>query len=257
MEPKDLAIQLAYQAGEMIRTNFKRNMRKQWKADHSPVTETDLAINSLVIREIEKYFPEHSILAEEESSLKPSDYVWVCDPVDGTTPFAHGIPTCVFSLALVYHGESILGVIYDPFIDRLFWAEKGKGSFLNDQRIEVNRNHIQENNLIGVVPARRYPGFVIKMLEFCRSQNIKVVSLGSTIYMGMLVASGELSASIFAGKGAHDSAALKVLIDEAGGKMTSLFGDEQRYDGPVEGHLITNGVLHDEFLTVIRTVRNS
>lgn len=249
---KDLAFQLAYQAGEMIRQAFKQSMVKQWKADHSPVTETDLAINKLVLTEIEKHFPTHSILAEEESNLKPSEFVWVCDPIDGTTPFSHGIPTCVFSLALVHNGESILGTIYDPFLDRLFWAEKGKGAYLNDKPIKVNTQTLNERNLIGIVPSRRHEGFIISMLHYCRKHNINVVSLGSTIYMGMLVASGELSASIFAGRKAHDSAALKVLTDEAGGKMTSMFGEEQRYDGEVNGHLITNGILHEEFLEAIQ-----
>ncbi len=252
MLPSDLAKKLAHQAGTMIRQNFSRAMTKQWKADHTPVTATDLAINTLVLTEIEKHFPDHSILAEEESKIKPSEFVWVCDPIDGTTPFSHGIPTCVFSLALVHHGHSILSVIYDPFVDRLFFAEKGRGAYLNDQKISVNSNTLHDRNLIGIVPSRRHEGFIIKMLQYCRTHNINVVSLGSTIYMGMLVASGELSASIFAGRKAHDSAALKVLIDEAGGTMTSLFGEEQKYDGDVNGHLITNGPLHADFLHAIK-----
>ncbi|MBI4836141.1 MAG: inositol monophosphatase family protein [Candidatus Abawacabacteria bacterium] len=251
MHYRDLAISLAYQAGTIIKNNFQHNMVKEWKEDNSPVTLTDLAINQLVLDEIQAHYPSHSIMAEEGSKLQASEFVWVCDPVDGTTPFSHGIPNCVFALALVHQGKSILSTIYDPFLDRLFFAEAGQGAYLNQKRIYVNKQITLNRGLIGVVPSRRYPTLLKTIMQFARKENIHIVSLGSTIYMGMLVASGDLLASIFAGKKAHDSAALQVLIEEAGGQMTSLTGEAQPYDREVNGHLITNGQVHNDFLQVI------
>src|SRR3989338_6753886 len=99
---KTFAINLAQKAGKIIRENFKANVKKEWKADGTPVTAIDLAVNKLVIESVQKEYPTHSILAEEESAMQEgSEYVWVCDPIDGTYPFSHGIPNFAFSLALV------------------------------------------------------------------------------------------------------------------------------------------------------------
>lgn len=139
MTYKNFAIGLAKKAGKIIRANFVLGMAKQIKKDGSPVTKTDLAINSMVIRDVEKHYPGHAILGEEESHpIKGAEYVWVCDPVDGTIPFSKGVPTCMFSLALTHRGLPILGVAYDAFMDRMFFAEKGKGAFLNGKRVHVS-----------------------------------------------------------------------------------------------------------------------
>src|SRR3990167_6073867 len=138
MSYKDFAINLAYKAGERMRKDFTLGMKKEWKKDKTPVTVTDTVINRMVIDAIEKEYPSHSILGEEENKMKESEYVWVCDPIDGTVPFAHGFPIFAFSLALVKNGAPILGVIYDPMLDRLVYAEKGKGAFLNSKPIKVS-----------------------------------------------------------------------------------------------------------------------
>ena len=110
----ETAVSLARQAGEMARANFTLGMAREWKEDSTPVTVTDLAINHLVIAEIGRRFPTHGVLGEEVSSLAPDhEWVWVCDPIDGTIPFSHGIPVTAFSLALTYQGETLLGVVYD------------------------------------------------------------------------------------------------------------------------------------------------
>jgi len=90
---------LARQAGEVMRKDFSLGMKKEWKKDKTPVTVTDTFVNRMVINAIGKEYPEHSILGEEENSLKDSEYVWVCDPIDGTIPFSHGFPIFAFSLS--------------------------------------------------------------------------------------------------------------------------------------------------------------
>lgn len=251
MLPIDLAKKLALQAGSMMINTFGSRMTPDWKANHTPVTETDIAINTLVLTEIEKYFPDHSVLAEEGSNIKTSDYVWICDPIDGTIPFSHGIPTCVFAIALTYKGESILNVVYDPFLKRLFWAEKGKGAWMNDRPLRVSEKKELTHAVIGYSPSRSIPGLFQSLIQFAQQEHIHIVAVGSAIYSGMLVATGDLTASIFAGKKAHDSSPLKNLIEEAGGKMTSVSGEEQRYDQEVNGHIVSNGFLHERFLQII------
>jgi fructose-1,6-bisphosphatase/inositol monophosphatase family enzyme len=127
----DFAEKLAREAGALMRQNFTLGMKKEWKSDMTPLTATDLAVNALALRRIEDAYPADAIISEEGSIKKDSEYAWVCDPVDGTMPFSHGLPTFVFSLALTRQGESVAAVVYDPICDRLVRAEKGEGVFMN------------------------------------------------------------------------------------------------------------------------------
>ncbi len=253
MEYKTFALELAKEAGRIIKTNFSLGMKKEWKADNTPLTETDLKINQLVIDSVKKEFPGHSIIAEEGSDFsEKSEYVWVCDPVDGTIPFSHGIPTCVFSLALVRKGKSILGVIYDPFLDRMFFAEKNKGAFLNGEKISVSRAISLQNTLVGVESWKDDKANILKAAEIVLNKGAKITSLNSIVYMDMLVANGEFAATLFPGTKPHDSAATKIVVEEAGGKVTDLYGNEQRYDRDIKGHIASNGILHQELVDIVK-----
>ena len=249
---KQFALELAKQAGGIIRGNFRLGMKKEWKADDTPLTETDLIINHLVIDSVKQTFPGHSILSEEGDDFsEESDYVWVCDPLDGTIPFSHGIPVCVFSLALVYKGESVLGVVYDPFMDRMFFAEKGKGTFMNEKKISVSSRDTFKHSLFSVVHWNGAPFDFSRLAVVLKNEGARISNI-SIAYMGALVAAGEFIGTIFPGDHPNDTAALKVLVEEAGGKVTDIFGNEQRYDRPIKGHVVSNGILHEKLLALIR-----
>lgn len=254
MTYEQFAKQLASDAGEEIRKNFQLNGDREWKEDGSPVTKTDMAINKMVIERVAQTFPDHGVKGEEESDYTgDEEYLWVCDPVDGTTPFSHGIPTCVFSIALVRDGDPVLGTVYDPLLDRLFFAEKGQGAFLNDQPIEVSRTDAFTTNL--VIASSFGRGDLVDLYPVAgklKDHGVHVINLQCHIYAGMLVAAGELGAVLFRGKGAHDGAALKVLVEEAGGKVTDILGKPQRYDQNMNGQLVSNGLLHEPLLELIR-----
>lgn len=253
-EYKKLALSLARQAGDIMRDNFELGMKKEWKEDKSPLTVTDLQINDLVIKEVKKHFPDHDILAEEASSLNgQSEYTWVCDPIDGTIMFSHGLPICTFSLALTKNGESILGVAYDPFSDRLFTAEKGQGAFLNNKKISVSTES-KLDRVAGEYEMFKMAKYDINKLadHLTMVKEAKLMRLCSVVYPSCLVATGDLGFTIFSGNTAHDMAAVKVIVEEAGGKVTDLFGQEQRYDQPINGCLASNGALHQELLDLIK-----
>jgi len=136
MDTKKFAINLANQAGDIITKYFNAEYKVELKEHDSPVTIVDKTINQLVLDGIKKEFPGHGFIGEEGGSFNiKNEYVWVCDPLDGTIPYASGLPIIAFSLALVQKGFPILGVIHNPFADRLYIAEKGKGAFLNDKLI--------------------------------------------------------------------------------------------------------------------------
>ena len=252
-EYQRFAIHMAKNAGEMMQHHFSRGMRRLWTTNAEPVRETDLAINRRVIERVHETFLGHDILAEQESDLSyKSEYIWVCDPIDGTIPFSHGIPTCVFSLALTCNGESILGVVYDPFLDRMFFAEKGGGAFLNGQKISVSKETTLKNNVICSEHWRGWIYDLSNVAQVLDERGSILLKPCSITYMASLVATGDCLATIFPGAHPHDTAAVKVIIEEAGGKVTDLDGNEQRYDQPIKGHIASNGIIHDELLEIVR-----
>jgi myo-inositol-1(or 4)-monophosphatase len=246
------AVKLAEEAGRIMKQSFALGVSKEWKSDNTPLTEADLKINRLVIDAVKQEFPDHGVLGEEESSESTSDYVWVCDPIDGTIPFSHGIPVFVFSLALVYKGESVAGVLFDPFLDRLTVAERGKGATLSGKPIKVSDSKKISQTVVNLEGTNN---------EFCDAnrlrapllqQGSKVTTIGSVAYSGMLVALGEMSAVVFNWPHPWDGAAVKVIVEEAGGKVTDLFGNEQRWDRPTKGFVASNGLVHEQVLDLIK-----
>lgn len=252
MKYKDFAIGIAKEAGKIIRDNFKLGMERDWKPDNSPVTKADLDINRLVIESVKKEFPDHGVRGEEESYRANSEYLWVCDPIDGTIPFAHGIPICTFSLALVKNGKPIVGVIHDPFLERLFSAEEGKGTFLNEEQIYVSKQKDLANNALNLENFENAKYQLWELEKKLSFKNSKVLKLCSTAYACALVACGEFIASIFPHTGGHDIAAAKIIVEEAGGKVTDLFGQEQRYDQNIKGAIVSNGIVHKELVELTR-----
>jgi len=253
---KDFAVSLALKAGGIMKKNFMIGMRKEWKEDSTPLTATDTEINALVISEVRKIFPGHSLLGEEASAMRESEYVWVCDPVDGTTGFSHSYPLFMFQMALTRFGESILGVMYDPMLNRMFYAEKGKGTFLNGVPIHVAEGvgfkHKTRKVIICIDGDEGIP--LAGLRNELRKRGAKTTNFYCASYPSALVACGEFTGEIYGAKGAWDGATVKIVVEEAGGKVTDLFGNEQRYDQPINGFVATNGLVHDELIEIIKNL---
>ena len=154
------------------------------------------------------------------------------------------IPIFTFSLALVKDGKPIVGVANDPFMNRLFFAEFGQGAFLNGKKIKVNRRGLK-NSAISWESLSARPNLrkLTGALPF---------ALLSYVYGAVLVACGELSAAFYPWYHAHDAAAVKIIVEEAGGKVTDMRGKDQRYDREVNGCLASNGVVHARLLAIIK-----
>ncbi len=250
----EFAMELAVDAGSIISHDFSMHVKKELKPDNTFVTGTDLKINNMVIKEISKRYPNHNILAEEYSlAAKASEYTWVCDPIDGTISFSHGIPTAVFSLALVRSGRPILGVVYDPFQDRLFLGMYGKGATLNDKKISVSSDKKVRGSIIGFAAWQDAQEDITNAYPKMIKEGASVLMLGSITYMGALVAAGELSACVHPARMPFDTAAVKVIIEEAGGKVTGLNGKKQRYNNRINGAIMSNGRLHDSLVSIVRS----
>ena len=252
---------LAHEAGDIMRKYFLVTDRT-WKEDATPLTKADTEINDLLIDRVREKYPEHSIHGEERSDYTDSEYLWVCDPVDGTLPYSSGISASTFSLALVIEGISTVGVVYDPFNDRLFHAVKGAGAFMNDKPIHVSDQKSLENSVMNVeIPY--YPGLDLEvplsslLRDVLVDKGVKTLQLWSSVLSGVLVAQGSITAVIMNGKTIQDGAAIKVIVDEAGGKVTDMYGNEQRYDEPARGFIASNGLVHDELVRIIASNHRS
>ena len=246
---KDFVTDLAIKAGDIMLSNFTIGMKMEWKKDDTPVTVTDKIINRLVIQSIEKEFPEHGVLGEEESAQKESEYIWVCDPIDGTAAFSHGYPTFVFSLALTKNGESILGVLYDPVLKRLAYAEKRKGAFLNGKTIKVSdQKKLNAQSFVNIDVDKS----LIRIHQPLIDKGCWVSVIYSALYPCLLVACGEFVGEIYEYSNPWDAAAAKVIVEEAGGRVTDLEGNDQRYDKEINGFIASNGLVHQELLDIIK-----
>ena len=248
------AKEIAYYAGNIIKEYFNKEINIEYKEDKTPVTLADQKINNYLIEKVKECYPNHSVDGEEAKLENQSDYIWVCDPIDGTSMFTRHVPICVFSLALVHNGNPIIGVVYDPFLDEMYHAIKGKGAFCNDKQIHVNNK--KYGDLGSSIDYCMWDSAKYDILDYLKEfrKNFKTPSLGSVAHASMLVASGKISGEIFPGtKHANcDLAASALIVEEAGGMVTNFNGKKQRYDKDLDGALITNGIIHEKIIKLIK-----
>ncbi len=247
------AKEIAYKAGEIMIKYFKGANGASYKFDQTIVTKADTEINKYLITKVKETFPTHSVDGEEEQFGK-SDYVWVCDPVDGTAMYARHIPVAVFSLALVINGVSTVGVVYDPFTENLYSAIKGNGAYKNNEKISVN--DIELDDMKSVSNFDMWPEADYNLYDSIKELGKKTyfVGIASIIRACMCVANGDFNLAIFPGTKHKncDIAAAKVIVEEAGGKVTDLFGNEQRYDESINGAVISNKKVHSEVVSILK-----
>lgn len=249
----EFAKDIALKAGKIMLKYFNEKVESSYKVDKTIVTKADKEINHYLIEEVRKQFPNHSVYGEEEM-VGNGDYVWVCDPIDGTAMYARELPVSVFSLALCIKGMPVVGVVYDPFTDHLYYASHGDGAFCNDNKICVSNIKLEDKESVAhfdMWPSAEYNIYdVVKKL----GKKTYFVSIGSIIRASMCVASGKFTLALFPGtvNKFYDIAAVKIIVEEAGGIVTNLFGNNQRYDTTIKGAIISNKTVYDEVIDLIR-----
>lgn len=222
--------QLALEAGQIIREGLTSKPKITAKGRIDLVTDTDKASERHITTRILEEFPNHQILAEEGGFLgsKDSTYQWVVDPLDGTTNFAHGFPFFSVSIALRHLDQTIIGAVYHPILDELFYAEKGKGSYLNDKTISVSgTTSLTQSLLVTGFPYNvRETGENLanhaKLSKLCRG----VRRTGSAALDLCSVACGRLDGYWEIDIQAWDIAAGSLIVQEAGGVVSRLDGGE-------------------------------
>lgn len=248
---RSFAVSLALRAGAIMKKNFTIGMRKEWKSDDTPLTKTDSAINDLAITEIHKCFPGYGVISEEGSSFHNEEYVWVCDPVDGTTPFSHGYPLFMFSLALVKNGRPVLGVLFDPILERLVVAGRNEGAFLNDKLVKIPETVSLVRALVSVDDILPHWHFN-DLRDVLKKEGCILPNLACLTYSCFLVALGEFAGAVWHGKTPWDGAAVQIIMEEAGGICTDVRGFTQRYDREINGVVVGNKHIHSRLIEMIK-----
>ena len=249
----EFAKEIANYAGKTMKKYFNQDNGQKYKGDKTVVTLADTEINSYLVKRVKEKYPYHAVDGEEEQ-FGDSKYLWVCDPVDGTAMYARHIPTAVFSLALVIDGESVLGVVYDPFTDSLYTGVKGQGAYCNNKKISVSNYKLTDKE--SVIHIDNWPTADYQLMDVYKElgKQTYMVNIGSIVRSCICVATGDFNLAIFPGTKHRncDIAAIKIIVEEAGGKVTDIFGEEQRYDQDINGAIVSNGVVHDEIVNRIK-----
>ena len=217
------------------------------------VTEADHAAERAIIGVIQAAFPGHFILSEETGEIiTNSEYKWIIDPIDGTVNFANGIPICCVSVGLEKDGQVIMGAVYNPIMNEFYFAEKGKGAFVNDKKMSVSKKtKVIESCLVTGFPYTYLdtPNGPLQVFEKLIRKGIPVRRLGSAAIDLCWVAAGKFDGFYEHKLQAWDSAAGFLMVQEAGGKVTDYAGNDYSVYQP---HLLaTNGQIHDELLAII------
>jgi myo-inositol-1(or 4)-monophosphatase len=252
----ECAVAAARVAGGYQRYRFTMPFAVDMKGDKDLVTEVDKDSERLVVEHLLSFYPDHTILAEEniypqtESPLR-----WVIDPIDGTTNFAHGYPWFCVSIGLEYLGELVAGVVYNPIYDELFTASKGDGAFLNGHRIHVSTRSPLKNTLLGTGfpydsatdPENNFANSFAfqKAAHGIRRAGAAALDLAS-------VAAGRLDGYWELKLKPWDVAAGVLLVREAGGVVTSF--DGAGYDIFNNRILSSNGLIHQEMVEILARV---
>lgn len=236
---------LARQGGELIRDNFGQHIDVQQKADHTPVTEVDIAINKLIISAVEKTYPEHGVLGEELShGTGEEDLQWLVDPLDGTQCFIDGLKQSTCVIGLTKAGKVLLAAVCDPFKDCVYSAIKDQGAFCNGERMHVSNQPLKGARVLGDTISQSYDAVF-------ETAGAKLENAHGAAFTCMTVASGEADALLKSSIDYHDVGPSSLIVQEAGGKFTDLNGSEVLFDGSYSGPVVvSNGVCHEAILAL-------
>jgi myo-inositol-1(or 4)-monophosphatase len=250
---KKVVIAAVKKSGQILLKEYNNFDRKKikLKSRHEILTRADLMSEEIIIKIIKENFPAHQILSEEQGEVGiNSDYLWVIDPIDGTTNFSMHNPLWAVSVALAYEREIILGVVYAPFLDELYVAEKDQGANLNNRAISVS--DIKDGKVLNTFCHGSTEKDMKRAIKYYTHQKLNGFDcrqLGSASLELAYVASGRIESIMIPGANSWDVAAGVLLVREAGGWVTNFSGQEWNLDSI--DILASNGKVHREILRVI------
>jgi myo-inositol-1(or 4)-monophosphatase len=248
----EAAVEIAQEAGKILMEEFSRPAEIRYKGDEVDiVTQADKRSEKFIVGRLNEYFPGHAIAAEEGTGQETgSEFRWHVDPLDGTTNFAHHYPCFSVSIALAQRDTALAAVVFNPYYNELYSAERGKGATFNGKKIAVSQVATLSTSLLctgfptrnrKLSPNLQYYGEFTQRSHGVRRDGSAALDLAA-------VASGRFDGFWEFNLNAWDTAAGVLLIEEAGGKVSDFEGRPYQLGGPVI--LATNGLIHEEMRKV-------
>ena len=250
---KHLMLKAAQEAGKIILKHYGNYGKLKFKNPRSLLTKVDLLADEKIKEIIGKKFPSHNFLTEESGLIKKgSEYTWIIDPIDGTTNFVGELGNFCVSIALAKKNGIIMGAVYNPCTKEMYFAEKEKGSWLNNKQIRISN----KKNLIESVLAFNLPsniGISRKTLSLLGKSygNFRAIrNFGSAALNMCYLAEGKFDLYVSLSLSPWDAAAACLIINEANGRVTNIKNKEWEIQDKT--CIATNKVLHDKFIKILR-----
>jgi histidinol phosphatase-like enzyme (inositol monophosphatase family) len=244
----EIAIEAARIGAKKALQYFDNNsdLNTKIKSDSTPVTIADPATEEVIKSYIVSKFKDAKILGEESGGSTNEESFWIIDPIDGTRVYARGINTWAVMVSYFSKGTFEIGVCYFPLFDEIYFAQNGKGAYMNGKKLTVSKTTLLKNALINSGNPKHYKNrqIILDLVE-----NAPVVRSYETTYADCLVAAGKMDASVDPYAKLWDFAAFVPIVQEAGGKITNLKGEKPGLND--NGCIITNGLLHNELVKIV------
>jgi 3'(2'), 5'-bisphosphate nucleotidase len=262
-----IAKELAVAAGAVLLNYYHRGVLVDWKAPGDPVTAADREASHLIVTGLERQFPEHAILCEEEPDdlvrLERS-HVWMVDPMDGTREFIAQRDEFAVQIGLVIRGTPVVGAVYQPTSRKLYYAAQGLGAFLETDGAVIPLHVSPESvaSRMTIAESRSHRSARVQAIRQ-RLQIPQSVLTGSVGLKIGLVCEGRAHLYVHTGHRTYlwDTCGPEAILREAGGRMTDVCNAPLRYDTPevknLHGIIATNGVIHDRVVNVTQSVLES
>jgi myo-inositol-1(or 4)-monophosphatase len=251
----NIGVRAARRAGDLIVRHINQldAIKVDSKGRHDFVSEVDRMAEEDIIRTVRRSYPDHAILAEESGASGDAEYLWIIDPLDGTTNFLHGFPVFCVSIAVMHRGRLEHGVIYDPMRQELFTTSRGTGATVDGRRMRVSDARLLEKSLIGTgfpyKPGSEWFDAYVEMLKAAMRQTSGVRRPGAAALDLAYVAAGRLDGFWEIGLNLWDVAAGVLMIQECGGLVTDLAG---RDGWQQSGNIVAgNPRIHEALLQMI------
>jgi myo-inositol-1(or 4)-monophosphatase len=253
-ELKDFAINMARDAGNLLKEKFNSKHEIYYKGEINLVTEADKMSEDLIIAAISSNFPDHGILSEESPAQNSQARMrWIIDPLDGTTNYAHGYPVFCVSIALEKEGVIVLGVIYDPLRDDMFVAERGCGAYLNGKKMKVSKTATLSRSLLAT-------GFPYD-IRVSKDNNLNYFNLMAMEAQAIRRAGAAALDLAYLACGRFDGfwelklmpwdmAAGCLMVEESGGVISDMSGGKGNISSP--NVLVSNGLIHEQIISVFK-----
>ncbi len=250
---KSLMLKAAREAGKATLRYYGNVGKLKYKEPRSIVTKADILSEKIIMEAVRKKFPGHNFLTEESGDIKKgSEYTWIIDPIDGTTNFASSIPYFAVSIALAKNDEVIMGAVYNPCANEMFFAEKGKGSYLSNKKLNVSKKNELKNALAvfdtpnkALISRKTFRIMAKNYGEFRGIRNFGAAALNLCY-----IASAKFDLYFSLSLKPWDAAAAKLIVEEAGGRITNINNEKWKIN---DNTLVaSNKILHDKFIKLLK-----